>query len=202
MTQQALALAGVLQATELVRQAARHGTWSGYAASASLASVFRLESANVDEIYGDRQRMRLGLETVHAVFSGTHPHAESLQHAVCLLRLQKPFTANRAMLHTSGEALSNIIHQIRHMEPHEAEEYQAEQLAALYKKTVSQLRPRILVQGNPQYLQAPRTIAWIRALLFAGLRSAVLWRQSGGGRFSLIFGRRRILQQTEALLGS
>jgi len=28
-----LALAGVFQATELVRQAAGHGTWSGYAAT-------------------------------------------------------------------------------------------------------------------------------------------------------------------------
>jgi len=47
-----LALAGVFQATELVRQAASHGTWSGYAASYCLGSLFALESESVQEIYG------------------------------------------------------------------------------------------------------------------------------------------------------
>ena len=44
-----LALAGVFQATELVRQAACHGTWSGYAATACL---FHAAGAVVSDIAG------------------------------------------------------------------------------------------------------------------------------------------------------
>ena len=42
MNQQTLALAGVFQASELVRQAANHGTWSGYAANACEAFAANL----------------------------------------------------------------------------------------------------------------------------------------------------------------
>ena len=55
-----MALAGVFQATELVRQAASHGTWSGYAASTSLHSLFNLESESVEMVYGDFRQERLG----------------------------------------------------------------------------------------------------------------------------------------------
>jgi len=70
----------------------------------------------------------------------------------------------------------------------------------LYSKTISTISPRIVVNGKPQYLQVDRTVNWIRTLLFAGLRSAVLWRQLGGGRFSLMFGRKKMLEQAQTLL--
>jgi high frequency lysogenization protein len=34
----------------------------------------------------------------------------------------------------------------------------------------------------------------------AGLRSAVLWKQLGGGRFELMFGRKKIIAEAESLL--
>jgi high frequency lysogenization protein len=43
-------------------------------------------------------------------------------------------------------------------------------------------------------------VDWVRTLLLAGLRSAVLWRQLGGGRFDLMFGRKKIMREAEALL--
>ena len=42
--------------------------------------------------------------------------------------------------------------------------------------------------------------AKVRATLLAGIRSAVLWRQSGGNRWQLIFGRRKIIEQAGRLL--
>jgi high frequency lysogenization protein len=62
------------------------------------------------------------------------------------------------------------------------------------------LSPRIVINGRPQFLQVDRTVNWIRTLLFSGLRSAVLWRQMGGGRFSLMFGRKKMLEQAQTLL--
>ena len=49
MKDRTLALAGLFQATELVRQAASHGTWSGYAATACLNSLFRLQADSLDD---------------------------------------------------------------------------------------------------------------------------------------------------------
>lgn len=200
MNPQVIALSGVFQATELVRQAAHHGTWSGFAASASLASLFRLEADTVEAVYGDRERLRLGLETLAGVLSGEGTGGETLQHAVVLLQLQKKFTRNGAMMHEVAEGLAAIEQSTAELEEPRREEKQAEAVAELYSRTISRLTPRVVVNGSPRHLQTPRTVAWIRALLFAGLRSAVLWQQLGGGRFNLLIGRKRLLADTNALL--
>ena len=59
---------------------------------------------------------------------------------------------------------------------------------------------RIIVNGNPQYLQNERTTDWIRTLLLAGIRAATLWSQLGGGRFDLMFGRKKIQRDARTFL--
>ena len=104
------------------------------------------------------------------------------------------------MMTTVGEGLDRIHSETESLEDHLREEKRADQVAELYTGTVSTLTPRVVVTGNPQHLQNPRTVSWIRALLFSGLRSAVLWDQLGGGRFRLIIARRRLLADAEAAL--
>jgi high frequency lysogenization protein len=74
------------------------------------------------------------------------------------------------------------------------------QLADIYAETVSTLQPRIMVQGEPLHLQNQDNINLIRALLLAGIRAALLWRQCGGSRRQLLFGRRKIGVRVEQLL--
>ncbi len=195
-----LALAGVLQATELVRQAAWHGTWSGYAASASLDSLFRLEAETVEEIYGDRKRMRLGLETLISVLQGDQASNDALRYAIALLQIERRFRADKSLQEKIGEGLEDIERASGELAEEAVEEYKAEKVAVLYTETISQLQPRIVVNGRPQFLKTERVVNWVRSLLLSGLRSAVLWDQLGGGRLELMFGRRRLLDQARELL--
>ena len=64
MKNRTLALAGVFQSAELVRQAANHGTWSGYASSAMMRSLFILEPESIEDVYGDMDRMKVGVEVL------------------------------------------------------------------------------------------------------------------------------------------
>jgi high frequency lysogenization protein len=197
-----LALAGVLQATELVRQAAWHGTWSGYAATASLDSLFRLEADTVDSVYGDRKRMRLGLETLISVLQGDQGSNDALRYAIALLQIERRFQASKPLQGKIGEGLESIAESSQALPPEDVEDFKAEKVAVLYTETISQLSPRIVVNGRPQYLKVERVVNWVRSLLLAGLRSAVLWDQLGGGRMELMFGRRKILDQAHELLHS
>lgn len=200
MRDKTLALAGVFQASELVRQAACHGTWSGYAATACLDSLFRLEADSVDEIYGDRQRMRLGLESLQAVLQGDNEYADTLRYAVGMLQLQRKFNRNARVQDEVGNALEEIGRVDETLEQHEREDHQAHEVASLYARTLSLISPRIMVSGNPQYLQNERVTDWIRTLLMAGIRSATLWQQLGGGRLELMFSRKRILKDVQDYL--
>ena len=105
MKDKTLALAGVFQAAELVRQAACHGTWSGYAATSSLNSLFKMEAETAAEIYGGADRMRLGLETMLAVLEGDNRYADALRYAVGLLQIQKKFSRSRKYQAEVGEVL-------------------------------------------------------------------------------------------------
>ena len=200
MKHRTLALAGVFQATELVRQAANHGTWSGYAANTCLDSLFAVQSESVADVYGSNSHMRLGIETLVAVLRGENQHMDSLRYAVGLLQIERKFRSKNAMQDKVGNSLLELSQRYGELEQHERQDLQAEAIAELYSETISSLSPRIIVDGKPQYLNAERTVNWIRTLLFSGLRSAVLWRQLGGGRWSLMFGRKQILGEAESLL--
>jgi len=200
MSGQVLALAGVFQAAELVRQAANHGTWSGYAAEPLMDSLFRLEADSPLAVYGGKDHLHLGLETLLGVLNGDREHSETLQVAVGLLQLQSPFRRNQAMQEKVGEALESIAKIEPEAPEYERRDEQARRIARLYQETISHLAPRIVVHGKPNYLQNSHIVNWIRTLLFAGLRSAVLWGQLGGGRFSLLFGRRRMLAETARIM--
>jgi len=200
MRDRTLALAGVFQATELVRQAANHGTWSGYAATASLNSLFQMEADSTLGIYGGKDRLRLGGETLLAVLQGESRYAESLRYAVGLLQIEKKFRRARGLQQEIGDRLEAIAATGADLQPHEREDLQASEVAALYASTISKLPPRIVVSGKPHYLKNQRTVDWIRALLFAGLRSATLWSQLGGGRFELMFARRKLIEETQTFL--
>jgi high frequency lysogenization protein len=195
-----LALAGVFQATELVRQAACHGTWSGYAATACLDSLFRLEAASAEEIYGGSERIRLGVETLLAVLQGESRYTDSLRYSVGLLQIEKRFRRAARLQDEVGRRLQEIAQHGTELEQHEREDLQAQEISELYSETISHMSPRIVVNGQPQYLQNQRTVSWVRTLLLAGLRSATLWRQLGGGRFELMFGRRNIVREVESFL--
>jgi high frequency lysogenization protein len=200
MKNRTLSLAGIFQATELVRQAANHGTWSGYAAETSLGSLLAIEASSVEAVYGSVERMRLGIETLISILQGDRRYMESLGYAVSIMQLENHFRNQLEMQTGIGEELHEISSIDDGLGIHQIQDLQAKKIAELYQRTVSTISPRIVVNGKPQYLQAERTVNWIRTLLFSGLRSAVLWKQLGGGRFSLMFGRKKMLQQAEMLL--
>jgi high frequency lysogenization protein len=195
-----LALAGVFQATELVRQAACHGTWSGYAASSCLQSLFMLEGEIPVEIYGGREKVRLGIETLLAVLQGENRYTESLRYAIGLMQIERKFRRSKKFQHQLGVGLEKITGMGEELDQHDRENLQAHEISQLYSDTISMLSPRIVVNGKPQYLKNERTVDWVRTLLLAGLRSAVLWRQLGGGRFELMFGRKKIAREAQSLL--
>src|SRR5690554_4351850 len=108
MKQRTMALAGIFQATELVRQAANHGTWSGYAAEHCLHSLLAMEADSVEGIFGGTQNLRLGAETLVAVLQGDRRYMETLSYAVSVMQLEGQFRKNAQMQTKVGDELTRI----------------------------------------------------------------------------------------------
>ena len=65
-------------------------------------------------------------------------------------------------------------------------------LSGLYQETLSTFRFRIHVTGDGQHLRNAENAHKIRALLLCAVRSVILWRQTGGKRWQLLFNRKKI----------
>ena len=195
---QVIALAGVFQAAALVRATATTGSQDAAALETSIASVMRIDVDEAADAFGGVARLRLGLETLVQQLDRTPGDLAASQIAVSVLRVERKLAARPSMLQTLREGIEAIQRQVDHLGVTHVSVLA--RLSELYANTLSNLRPRVIVQGNPLYLQQPAQVERIRATLLAGVRAAVLWRQLGGSQWQLLFKRRQAVMLARGLL--
>lgn len=194
-----LALAGLVQALQQVRRIAETGQSETDAAQPVLASVFRIDADSTAAIYGGARHLEPGLrELASYLSSGGHdPLLPRL--ALATTQLERRFSAEPNTLAAVGNGIAAIASQADTLGSTHPDVLEA--LGTLYADTISHLRPRIMVQGNPHYLGQAGVVSEIRALLLAAVRSAMLWRQLGGSQWQFLFARKAMTQALQARLG-
>lgn len=197
-----LALAGIFQATRLVYQVATEGVAEPTSFEASLHSTLLLEAPTTEAVYGGVANLRLGLETLSELFNRPHKERdlEIARYTLSAMHLEKKLLKNPRMLGRLSDGIAQVNMQTRHF-PVTHENIVAA-LANVYAETISQLQPRIIVAGREGHLMVTANTNKVRALLLGAVRSAVLWRQKGGNRLHLVFGRGRITKNAKELLAS
>jgi high frequency lysogenization protein len=216
-----LALAGMFQAARLVQKLAREGRTETRPFAASVRSVLKIDAANAAEVYGGAAGVALGLKLLRDKLSGSAEPSdlELAKYVIAMLQLEaalrrRPEVAEaiRAGIR-AAETQMSLFQGERDDEDEDEDEEAAESeqtvhprlvdlLAELYTQTLSTLNPRIMVSGEHGHLSNPEIAARVRAGLFAGIRSAVLWRQLGGNRWQLVLQRRAVAHEAEQLLQS
>ena len=196
-----IAFAGMLQASELVRQIATSGNCSQQAATASIASIFNTSPESTEAVYGGLGGVRMGLRVMVEMFSArnSQENLQSLNYALGLAKLGVQIQRDRQRQADLGREIELIEPAWQNSEEPLDDSILA-QLAEAYHRHISTLDFRLSVNGKPEYLKQEEKVAFIRSLLLAGIRSAFLWRQVGGRQWRLIFQRRKMLHQAETLL--
>ena len=191
--EQQLALAGVCQVATLVQAIARKGSCDETAFEASISSVLVTEPENPQQVFGSLANLRIGFGTLAAQLDGNSKKkdAELTRYIASILSLERKLNRNQASLASLGERISHAQRQLAHID-FESNQNLAS-LASIYTDVVSPLAPKIQVAGNPSYLSLESNQQKVRALLLAGVRAAVLWRQMGGKRRQILFSRKAIL---------
>ncbi|HUD43325.1 MAG TPA: high frequency lysogenization protein HflD [Dokdonella sp.] len=193
-----IALAGVFQACTLVRGVAVDGRCDAQAAQASIASVLRIDADTPQAVFGGVSGIRLGLEALIRQIEGGDRDLQLTQLVVAALRLERKLSRRPAMLETLRRAIESAQRQAEHFGIDSPS--LTGRLAGIYADTLSTLRPRIVVHGNPLQLSQEAKVEQIRALLLAAIRAAVLWRQVGGNQWRLLFRRREYAMLARGLL--
>jgi high frequency lysogenization protein len=196
----AIALAGLFQALRLVQQTATGRSRDSAALDACLASLFNTDPTSADTVFDGLDGIRSGLETALDQINSQRGRRdlELTRYAITILYLERKLARQPAML----EHIRAVIERTRGQAESQGMAHPdiIASLADAYKHTVSTLRPQVLVNGNPETLRNQENQNLIRTLLLAAIRAAVLWRQCGGRRLTLLL-RRKVMQEAlESLL--
>lgn len=193
------ALAGQFQAAQCVRDLAREGSAKQDAENASLASLFDFNPDSVAQIFGGLPGVRLGLQTlIGQLERPRHRDMEIARYVIGALHLGDKLRADTQAMQALGEALQSAEQRSRDFEL--SDSTRVSQLGRIYQEHISIIQPQIMVRGEPVYLRSEENSARVRALLLAGIRAAILWRQCGGSKIHLLFRRVNVARIARELL--
>lgn len=198
MQERVLALAGLVQALAQVRRIADTGQAESAVLSTALESVFRIDAESPAAVYGDASALRPGMQLLHDYFRNDAQDPLLPRLALAVLQLERRFVRDPGMTERVHQGITVLSAQARNQGATHPQVLA--ELGRLYADTVSHLRPRVMVQGNPHYLGQADVVAEIRAVLLAALRSAVLWRQLGGSFWDFLLRRRELVAAIEQAL--
>lgn len=188
MKDRVLALAGLMQSCDLARQIAANGDAETTPLNACITSIFATDAESTVAVYGDIAGLQRGLRLLLAHLEGDANRDPSLARvAITVLHLERRFSARHDVIDQVRKGIEDVRRQSAHWG--NTHPTVLARLGELYVATVSTLRPRVLIQGNPVYLGQPTVVAEIRAVLLAAVRAALLWRQLGGSYWDLLFRR-------------
>lgn len=195
-----IALAGIHQALLQVQNIAWNNQFSESDIDTCLASVFQRDPNTYMDVYGSAANIKSGLLGLKTSFTNKHDKQalERAKYMVSLMVLSKNILNNKELGQQIGTTLSLLDEAAINLE--EQRDYIIERLAQLYQNAISPLTPRIIVYGEPEYLQIDKNAAVIRSMLFTGLRSCLLWYQAGGSQVNLLLGKSKFLTTIDQIL--
>jgi high frequency lysogenization protein len=200
-----LALAGVFQAARLTQQLSRDGRAEPEPFRASVHSLLMVDADSTAEVYGGVQGVALGLEIISSKLgaAASAKDLEMAKYAMATIQLAAALKRRPEVAEAIGAGMRTIESQMTFFEPVDDDATHprlVEKLGELYTQTLSTISPRIMVSGDQGNLANAHVAASVRSVLFAGVRSAVLWRQLGGSRWHLLLQRKSIMAEAKRLL--
>lgn len=195
-----LALTGVVNAAHLVKQLAWKGTVNQDEFATCIYSIFQTHAPTVPAVYGETRHLIPGVQELIKLLTDTKApkDPEIARYTISLLHLERLLQKKPAMLNVIQRGIERAKNQAQHFT--NTHENVIANLAGIYTDTLSTFKFRIHVSGESTHLSNHYNVNKVRATLMAGIRSAVLWRQLGGSRWQLVFGKRTLLEDANALL--
>ena len=203
MNEQTITFAAICQIATAVQTLARQGSLPDEDLHFLLSGITNTTPANTLDVYGgDIQNLRPGLKIMinHLGDHNQKKDPELTRYIVSLLTLERKLTKNQKNMQLLGERIDDSNRQLAHFDL--TSENLLQNFASIYSDLISPLGPSIQVAGEPSILQQKINQYKIRALLLAGIRSAVLWRQVGGKRRNILFARKKLLITAKNLLNT
>lgn len=193
-----IAFAGMCQAASLVQSVAKDGHCNDNGFETSIKAILNLNPSSTIDVFGSEENLKIGLETLINGVNSSVPGNEITRYMISLMALERKLNTRRDTMSQLGDRIDTLVRQTEHFDLFD--DQMISNVASVYLDVISPIGPRIQVTGTPEVLQLSVNQHKVRALLLSGVRCAVLWRQVGGKRRHLIFGRNKMVEQAKILL--
>lgn len=195
-----LALAGVIRSAVLVQQLSTQGSIKDSVLRTCVDSIFCTTPDSPLDVFGSVSNLSAGLSGLIDQFGkdSNKRNIDVARYVISILFLERRLAQKPAVLATLSSGIELAIRQSEHFSA--THENVIANLADLYGKTISEIGPRIMVNGEQQYLSNPATANQVRTLLLSGIRSAVLWHQLGGRRWHILFQRNKYVLEAKSAM--
>jgi high frequency lysogenization protein len=199
---QVVALAGIIQAAQIVNNVSQKGEYSEDHLTPLIAGLFEFDPESAIDVFGGITGIRPGLEQLLEILENQNSpnHRDIIRYFFGMLYLGKNLSKNPDMLSVVSSRLEHAALNKQHFANHINDICHS--LSAIYQDTLSSFNFRIQVTGSLLHLQNEKNSDLIRSTLFTGIRAAILWRQCGGRRWKMIFQRKKIAATARALLAT
>lgn len=196
-----LTFAAICQVANLVQSVSRTGKVDEQQLNILLNSIIQTSPENTLAVYGGKlANIREGLESLvdHLDNQNKTKDPEFTRYIIGLINLERRLIKAPEKLKQLASRIEDTERQLQHYEL--TSEPLLASFASIYSDIISPLGARIQVAGDPTLLKQTANQHKIRALLLAGIRSTVLWRQVGGKRRGILLGRKKLVACAKQLL--
>jgi len=206
MKDQVITFAAICQAAHFVQQVSRSGQVDGDNLSILLNSIIQTSPESTLAVYGgELSNIKAGLELLIMHLGDNDKKSkvkdpEFTRYIISLINLERKLTKQPKQLAQLGDRIDATQRQLEHYPI--TSETMISSFASIYSDIISPLGARIQVTGEPSILKQTTNQHKIRALLLAGIRAAVLWRQVGGKRRAILFNRTKLVNTAKQLLST
>jgi len=203
MKDQTLTFAAICLAANQVQKVSHQGSMNEEDLALLLNSLIQMSPENTLAVYGgDLANLKQGLALLVEQLGDTQTKAEKdpelTRYVLSLINLERRLAKQPKQLALLAERLEASNRQLEHYSI--TSETLVASFASIYSDLISPLGARIQVTGEPSILKQNINQHKIRSLLLAGIRAAVLWRQVGGKRRTILFSRKKMVATAEQLL--
>ena len=203
MKDQTLTFAAICLTANQVQKVSHQGRMNEEDLALLLNSLIQMSPENTLAVYGgDLANLKQGLALLVEQLGDTQTKAEKdpelTRYVLSLINLERRLAKQPKQLALLAERLEASNRQLEHYSI--TSETLVASFASIYSDLISPLGARIQVTGEPSILKQNINQHKIRSLLLAGIRAAVLWRQVGGKRRTILFSRKKMVATAEQLL--
>jgi high frequency lysogenization protein len=194
---QNIALSAVCLAAQLVQNAARGQAIDEDALTCLLNGVMNRTPDSAEDVYTPVTSLKVGSDIMVHQLSGqaSSKDVEVTRYLAGMLSLAKKLMSHETALAKLMDKLSEIERRLEYFDI--TDPSILANFGDTYSEAISPIGQKIKILGTPAVLSQKTTQSQVRACLLAGIRAAVLWRQSGGRRRQFIFKRNAMLQNAK-----